>query len=133
MYHHTSATFPMYISATGNFGINNSSPAQKLDVTGAGVFSSTVTASGFFNSSDIRLKELVDITYNPLGITPITYKWKDGSDDKNHVGYSAQQVQEHMPDAVSENQEGFLSVDYIQVLVAKVAALEERIKELEDK
>jgi hypothetical protein len=133
MYHHTSATFPMYIGTTGNFGINNSSPAQKLDVTGSGLFSSSVTASGFFNSSDIRLKELVDITYDPLGITLITYKWKDGSDDKNHVGYSAQQVQEHMPDAVSENQEGFLSVDYIQVLVAKVAALEERIKELEDK
>jgi len=38
-----------------------------------------------------------------------------------------------MPDAVSENKEGFLSVDYIQVLVAKVAALEKRVKELEDK
>ncbi len=101
--------------------------------SGATTFSSSVTATGFFNSSDIRLKELVDITYDPLGITLITYKWKDGSDDKNHVGYSAQQVQEHMPDAVSENKEGFLSVDYIQVLVAKVAALEKRVKELEDK
>jgi hypothetical protein len=129
----TSDVERMRITSAGNVGIGNTSPSQKLDVTGAGVFSSTVTASGFFNSSDIRLKELVDITYNPLEITPITYKWKDGSDDKNHVGYSAQQVQEHMPDAVSENQEGLLSVDYIQVLVAKVASLEKRVKEMEDK
>jgi hypothetical protein len=38
-----------------------------------------------------------------------------------------------MPDAVNEDEKGFLSVDYIQVLVAKIDALEKRVKELEGK
>jgi hypothetical protein len=100
---------------------------------GSGVFAGNVTAAGFFNSSDIRLKEVVNVIYDPSKIAAITYKWKDGRDNKNHVGYSAQEVQKYMPDAVNEDEKGFLSVDYIQVLVAKIDALEKRVKELEGK
>ena len=38
-----------------------------------------------------------------------------------------------MPDAVNEDNEGNLSVNYIEVLVAKIAELEKRLKELENK
>jgi len=34
IYHHPSATFPMWISATGNVGIGNTSPTAKLSVAG---------------------------------------------------------------------------------------------------
>jgi hypothetical protein len=34
MYHHTSSTFPIWISAGGNFGIGTTSPASKLNVSG---------------------------------------------------------------------------------------------------
>jgi hypothetical protein len=36
-----------------------------------------------------------------------------------------------MPDAVNEGEDGMLSVNYIEVLVAKIAELENRIKQLE--
>jgi hypothetical protein len=106
-------------SATKRFTMNNS---------GAATFSSSVTATGFFNSSDIRLKDLTNYEYNISAIKPITYFWKDGRDNKKHLGYSAQEVQKVMPDAVNEDTNGFLSVNYIEILVAKIEMLEKEIK-----
>jgi len=101
-------------------------PAAGLTVVGL-----NVTATGFFNSSDNRLKDLTDYDYNVSDIKPITYLWKDSRDNKKHIGYSAQEVQKVMPDAVNESEDGMLSVNYIEVLVAKIAELENRIKQLE--
>lgn len=106
-------------------------PRLTIASTGAATFSSTVTATGFFNSSDNRLKEIVDYDYSVSDIKPISYLWKDLRDNKKHVGYSAQEVQKVMPDAVNEDADGMLSVNYIEVLVAKIAELENRIKQLE--
>lgn len=101
--------------------------AAKFNVSSTGV----VTASGGFFNSDIRLKNLIDYKYNVESIKPITYIWKDSEDKKRKIGYSAQEVQKILPEAVKEDKEGFLSVDYIQILVAKIAELENRIKQLE--
>lgn len=113
-------------SASGNVLIGTTTDAgYKLDING------TVRAvNGFFNS-DMRLKDLIEYDYNVSDIKPITYLWKNGEDNKKHVGYSAQEVQKVMPDAVNEGADGFLSVNYIEVLVAKIAELENRIKQLE--
>lgn len=137
------ATFPtnrMRIFSSGNVFIGSSpvDAGYKLDVNGTSRFvgnmtvTGTVTASGgFFQSSDIRLKEIVDYDYSVSDIKPISYLWKDSRDNKKHVGYSAQEVQKVMPDAVNEDADGILSVNYIEVLVAKIAELENRIKQLE--
>lgn len=98
----------------------------KLQVTGAATFSSSVTATGFFNSSDIRLKNIISQDGDVIEFT-----WKDGRDNKTHVGYIAQEVQKTMPDAVNEGEDGMLSVNYIEVLVKKIQDLENRIKQLE--
>jgi predicted heme/steroid binding protein len=115
----------MRITSSGNVGIGTTNPSTRLDVNGA------ITASGGFFNSDIRLKDLIDYDYNVLDIKPISYLWKDGRDNKKHVGYSAQDVQKVMPDAVNEGTDGMLSVNYVEVLVAKIAELENKIKRLE--
>jgi hypothetical protein len=96
-----------------------------LPLTG-GTVSGSITASGGFYNSDIRLKDIISRD----GDVAI-FKWKDGRDDKTHIGYIAQEVKEIFPDAINEGEDGMLSVNYIEVLVAKIAELEKRIKQLE--
>ena len=92
------------------------------------------SASAFYQESDMRLKTLVNKSYSDVrDIQAISYLWKDPNKSKEvQVGYSAQQVKEYMPSAVTEDSEGVLSVNYIQVLIAKIESMEKRIKELED-
>ena len=111
--------------------INTGNVRFTIAASGAATFSSTVTASGGFFNSDIRLKDLTDYDYNVSDIKPITYLWKDGRDNKKHVGYSAQEVQKVMPDAVNEDEKGFLSVNYVEVLVAQVELLNNRMAEMQ--
>jgi hypothetical protein len=86
----------------------------------------TMTATGFFNSSDARLKDIIERDGDTVKFT-----WKDKRDDKVHIGYIAQEVQEKYTDQVNENEDGMLTVNYIEVLVAKIQELENRIKQLE--
>jgi hypothetical protein len=122
-------------AANGNFFITQDGVVDALQITqttGAATFSNSVTATAFFASSDITLKNIIKTSYNPTGIEAISYKWKDsGIDTKIHIGYSAQQVQEFMPDAVSKDSNGKLSVNYVEVLVAKIAVLEAKVRHLE--
>jgi hypothetical protein len=91
-----------------------------------------VYATSFFESSDIRLKNVID--KNPkvnLNIDVFKYTRKDGDDQKNvRFGYSAQQIQEIMPELVGGKD--YLSVNYIDVHTLKIAMLEEQIRELQE-
>jgi hypothetical protein len=66
------------------------------------------------------------------GIDTIIYNWKDRRDHLDHIGYSAQQVEEILPYAVSESN-GYKTVDYNQVHTFKIMLLEEEIKGLKDR
>ena len=100
--------------------------ALLLNTSGAATFFSSVTATGFFNSSDSGLKNITERDGDTVRFT-----WKDKRDDKVHIGYIAQEVQDKYPDQVSKGSDGLLTVNYIEVLVAKIQELENRIKQLE--
>lgn len=93
---------------------------------GQAVFSSNVTAQSFYQSSDLRLKDIVSRDGNMIKFT-----WKDKRDELIHVGYIAQEIQKINPDQVNTDKNGMLSVNYIEVLVQKIQDLENRIKQLE--
>lgn len=98
--------------------------------TGAATYLSSVTATGFFESSDKTIKSLIQDNYQAKGIESIVAKLytKNG---KEELGYFAQDVQGILPSAVSIGSDGLLSLSYREVHTAKIARLEKRIEELE--
>jgi len=103
-----------------------------FDANRAATFSSSVTATSFFESSDSRLKTLIQDNYQTKGIASITPKLytKNG---KVELGYYAQDFVGILDSAVSKGSDDMLSLSYREVLVAKVYALEQEIKELKAK
>jgi hypothetical protein len=115
--------------STTQGGSGYTTPIFKLAATGAATFSSSVTATSFFESSDSRLKTLIQDNYQTKGIASITPKLytKNG---KVELGYYAQDFVGVLDSAVSKGSDDMLSLSYREVLVAKVYALEQEIKEL---
>ena len=111
------------------FTVNNAGTeilALNILSTGAATFSSSVTATSYITSSDKRLKNIISrdgdlAVYNLLDSEEI------------HYGYIAQDMQEKYPNQVHENDEGFLSLNYIEILVKKVNDLEKQIEILKNK
>jgi hypothetical protein len=89
----------------------------------------SMTASSFFESSDIRFKNVLETnpSISALGIDVIKFTRKGQSQVR--YGYSAQQVKSVLPDAVFGDDE--LTVNYSDVHTLKIASLEKRVAELE--
>jgi len=119
----------MIIDSTGRVGINIS-PTEILHVGGNAIVTGTLTASAYYESSDITKKNVLDI--NPVVVLDVdVVKFTRIGDDDIRYGYSAQQIKEAAPELVSSG--GSLSVKYIDVHTLKIAALENEIKELKNK
>lgn len=107
------------------------SNSKKLTNTGA------IYASGFFESSDKRLKK--DITSVPADVKESAGNVKIRSfrlkkDESFHVGVVAQEMEKvGLGCLVGKGGDGHLAVDYISFLCARIAALEDRIAALEGK
>jgi hypothetical protein len=89
----------------------------------------SMTASSFFESSDIRFKNVLETnpSISALGIDVIKFTRKGQSQVR--YGYSAQQVKSVLPDAVFGDDE--LTVNYSDIHTLKIASLEKRVAELE--
>ena len=112
-------------------GINQTSPLYTLDVTGNGRFTSTVTATNFILSSDERLKENVEkVCDNRVKADWKTFELKTEKGYKRY-GVIAQELEKTNPEFVREDSQGFKSVAYIDLLIAKIAELEARLEKLE--
>lgn len=96
-------------------------------------FSAAVKAPSFQATSDARKKTgLTPVHPDLSGLTAYRYTLKD--DGKTHVGLVAQEVEKVIPEAVSEDKEGFLALDYnavVAALVDEVNQLKARVAELE--
>lgn len=119
-----------YVEIVGNGSAENSrSNARTLDWSGNETIAGTLT-----QNSDARLKVIHDTPIPDLStIGTYVFNWLENTnhDDKDHIGYIAQDVEAIAPYLVREDANGYKSLDYIAVLVAKVAALEARVRELE--
>jgi hypothetical protein len=113
----------------GNVGIGTTSPTSyKLDVTGTGRFTSTVTATNFILSSDKRLKDNIkNIDNNHIDVDWKNFELKSEPGIKRS-GVIAQELEDKHPEFVRTDKEGLKSVAYIDLLIAKIAELEARLE-----
>ena len=140
--------FKLFIAdATGNVGINTGTPSYKLDVNG------TFRCYGFTNSSDSRLKSNIKEIKSALDVilklVPKIYdltiptndqstadksKMKGSNDNNkskqevllNQAGLVAQELQTILPNLVSEDNKGYLGINYIGLIPYLIQAFKEQ-------
>lgn len=121
--------------------------ALALDVYGAGSFTGSVSGTQFNSTSDERLKDF--LPWNPAydslvdDLTPQLFTWKEGGDDTENIGFSAQKVKKALEDRgitesgiVHEGEDGYLSLNYNSLtllLFNRVKKQDAEIKQLNDR
>lgn len=110
---------------TSNVGIGYSNPSYKLAVNGQIFAADDITAF-----SDVRVKDNITTIGGALdkvaALRGCTYTRKDKDSSTLHMGVIAQEVQAVLPEVVSTDAAGYLSVAYGNM----VAVLIEAVKEL---
>lgn len=108
---------------SNNFKINPS--------TGELTVSKVSATNGFFQTSDIRKKNIkseldLEKCYDLIDkCSTVIYNLK--GDDKEQIGMIAQEVKEFFPEIVNENSDGFLSLDYAKLVVICIRVLKDLI------
>lgn len=98
--------------------------------------SSDLYAHNFILSSDFNLKKNIKPLQNTDWTNEIDFKqfqFKDDPKKKVRFGVIAQDIEKLAPDLVSTDEQGNKAVAYIDLLIAKIAEMDKRIKELEYK
>ena len=129
-----------YVEIVGNGDVITETPssvtvdrsnARTLAWTGNEWIAGTLT-----QASDARLKDVAGEIPDVSSIRAVRFRWNDQKgehDDKDHIGYLAQDVEAVAPYLVGEDSNGYKSLDYIALLCAKVEGLERRVAELENR
>jgi hypothetical protein len=124
------------------FGKYNIADTTNVEIVGWGANSSTkknirtLSTSGnewiagtLTQASDARLKEVQGEIPDLSKVRAVRFRWKNG-DDKEHLGYLAQDVEGIAPYLVGVDSNGYKSLNYIALLTAKVEMLEREIEKL---
>jgi hypothetical protein len=132
---YTSGSERMRISAVGNVGIGISLGSEKLHVNGNILAAGNILATGDITAfSDSRIKENIKTLPNALEsvkrMRGVTYN-KIG-EEKQSIGVIAQEVQSILPELVSENSDGMLSVAYGNITGVLIEAIKEQQKQIEE-
>jgi hypothetical protein len=134
----SSNTLRFYVggSVTGN-GYNGLGGTLALTIAsgGAATWTGNVSGPDFIATSDIRLKNVTGPITNALStvnkLNAIRYTWKDKEDDKEHIGFSAQEVLELVPEAVYGSEETEYGISYGKLVPVLVEAIKELTAEVE--
>ncbi len=140
---------PLILQPRGNdVGIGTANPGYVLTV-----FTPTANSpAGFVNSngtciitptnttlsctSDIRLKKdihpIADGLEAIVNLKPITFRWKKSDDGISHPGFSAQDVEKVIPQAVSTDKSGYKTLSQITIIPFLVKAIQEQQREIKN-
>ena len=94
--------------------------------------SGLLTSTDYNSSSDSRLKVNIKTIDNALGtiatLRGVSFDWKDNSG--RSYGLIAQEVQEILPDVVTEDENGFLGIKYTNMIGILVEAIKEQQEQI---
>ncbi len=110
-------------------GIGTSSPSYRLDVNGDARVQGTL-----YETSDARLKTNLEPIQNALAKLQQITGYTFDMNGKRLAGLIAQEVQSVLPEAVEEDQDGYLQLNYNAVIAILVNALneeQEKVRQLE--
>jgi hypothetical protein len=120
-------------------GIQVQTPADKIRPV---YINSDLYVNGsIFNPSDANLKKDIqsicrEKTDNLIELNPVSFKFKDDVNAKEHFGFIAQEIENLYPELVKNSEMGYKTVNYIElipVLVSKIQEMDKEIKELHQK
>jgi len=103
---------------------------QKTTVVGT--IAITSSATSYNTSSDARLKNVLGDAkgleiVNQLN--PVNFEWKESGEIQD--GLIAQEVEEIVPNAVSENSSGYYQMDYSKLVTPLIKAVQEQQEQIE--
>lgn len=103
-----------------------------VGIAGAVNVNSIVTATGFYESSDSTLKNIIQRFTTPQGFDFVNFTWKKElkRDTNLHFGYLAQQVESIYPNMVSIDDKGLKSVNYTELHTKEIYDLQVEVAEL---
>jgi hypothetical protein len=101
----------------------------QIATSGAATFSSSVSATSFFETSDKTVKTLISDNALIKGIEKVTAKTYL-KNNKEEIGYFAQDLQGILDSSINVGENGLLSLSYTQVHTAKIAVAESEIDKL---
>ncbi|NNF33604.1 MAG: hypothetical protein HKN68_05825 [Saprospiraceae bacterium] len=86
--------------------------------------------NGTIQTSDRRFKKnIVPLTYGLdeiRSLEPVSYQWKDGADNKQHIGLIAQDVQKIIPEAVEDENPEILGMNYSELVPVLIQAIKDQ-------
>ncbi|HEA22741.1 hypothetical protein LCGC14_1114220 [marine sediment metagenome] len=110
-------------------GFNSEYERLKIRPNGDAYFSDNVYADNFILNSDRRLKDNIEPLSGNYDFNFVSYHMKNST--QKRIGVIAQEVEKTNPEFVRKDEDGNMSVAYIDLLCAKVADQEKRIQGLE--
>jgi hypothetical protein len=105
---------------------------SKFQVNGTGWFSSTVTASNFITTSDIRLKKNIEKIENALDTLSKFSSYEYLKNGEKDAGFIAQEVEKILPYAVYNNNNGYLTMSDRPILAYIHKAILELKEEIDN-
>ena len=130
---------PEYSFTSANFNPASYLPLAGGTLTGAltgttGTFSGNVTASNFILSSDRTLKTNIQpIIKDYSRLNLVSFNFKDNLNELRFGTIAQDLLSNGYSEFVTGDKEGEYKVKYIDLIIAKLASAELRIKQLEDK
>lgn len=123
------------VDPSGNVGIGTTNPTVRFQV-GTNGDGTVARANAWQTFSDERYKTNIEEIPNALEkietLHGYYYHWKSGKDETRQAGLLAQEVEKVLPEIVSNDADGYKSVDYGKMNALLIQAIKEQQKEIDE-